>query len=92
MGGLGRIYIIEYRKTLKQINLLGILLKNKNLVVLHNTDPVEANSRISQDGKSNLSLFLSPLSLCLPDVLIVLEDIRQGIVYRVYLTVGTSFN
>ena len=36
-------------------------------------------------------LFLS-LSLCLPDVLIGLEDIQLGIVYRVYLTVGTSFN
>ena len=32
-------------------------------------------------GNQTLSL------LCLPDVLIGLEDIRQGIVYRVYLTV-----
>ena len=29
MAGLGRIYIIEYRKTLKQINLLGISLKKQ---------------------------------------------------------------
>ena len=79
MAGLGRIYIIEYRKTLKQINLLGISLKNKNL---GNTKAALSNSRVSQRGKLNLSLSLSLLN-----VLIGLEDIRLGIVYRVYLTV-----
>ena len=79
MAGLGRIYIIEYRKTLKQINLLGISLKNKNL---GNTKAALSNSRVSQRGKLNLSLSLSLLN-----VLIALEDIRLGIVYRVYLTV-----
>ena len=65
----------------------------KTKIWLFSTTPTWAEQILGFLRMGNqISLFLS-LSLSLSShVLIVLEDIRQGIVYRVYWTVGTSFS